>query len=81
MKQDKQRGADMDGKFSEFSNFNLIRNKNKYLILALTIFVAFAFFGFVSAQQVSYCCEKTTDGAWCQNAQQTECDPEYRIVS
>ena len=27
---------------------------------------------------VKYCCEKTTYGAWCQNAPEEECDPNYR---
>lgn len=31
----------------------------------------------VSAE-VSYCCEKTTSGAWCQNAPLESCDPEFR---
>ena len=33
--------------------------------------------GTVEAQQVSYCCEKTNDGAWCQNADQSQCDESY----
>ena len=34
---------------------------------------------FVSAQQeASYCCERTVDGAKCQNAPEEECDDEYR---
>src|SRR3989344_4357673 len=33
-----------------------------------------------SASQVSYCCEKTKTGAWCQNAPQSECDTAFRSV-
>jgi len=29
--------------------------------------------GIVSAVDPSYCCEKTTDGAWCQNAPEAQC--------
>lgn len=36
---------------------------------------------FVSAAEVSYCCEKTTYGAWCQNEQQDQCDPAFRSAS
>lgn len=28
--------------------------------------------------QVSFCCEKTLTGAWCQNAPQTACNPGFR---
>jgi hypothetical protein len=50
--------------------------KNKILILTLGIFLI----GFISAQGISYCCEKTTDGAWCQNSEQGQCDLNFRNV-
>ncbi len=31
----------------------------------------------VSAQEVSYCCEKTVDGAYCQNAPSEQCDSGF----
>lgn len=34
--------------------------------------------GIISAVEVSYCCEKTTDGAWCQNAPEKECNSGFR---
>ncbi len=34
----------------------------------------------ISAQGALYCCEKTTDGAWCQNQEQTDCDTNYKSV-
>ncbi len=33
-----------------------------------------------NAVEVSYCCEKTVDGAWCQNAPMDKCDSDYRKV-
>ncbi|MCK9596854.1 hypothetical protein M0R19_06715 [Candidatus Pacearchaeota archaeon] len=41
-----------------------------FLFTILTIFLI----GIISAQGVSYCCERTTSGAWCQNAEQDQCD-------
>ena len=35
--------------------------------------------GLVGAQ-ASYCCERTVDGAWCQNADEASCDAQYRSV-
>ena len=45
--------------------------KKQILFLILGIFLI----GIVSAiGEVSYCCEKTIGGAWCQNSPQTNCD-------
>ncbi len=33
-----------------------------------------------NAQEVSYCCERTVNQAWCQNAPQSECNNNYRSV-
>ena len=30
--------------------------------------------GIAAAQEQSFCCEKTTSGAWCQNAPESDCD-------
>ena len=35
---------------------------------------------FVSAQAADYCCEKTTYGAWCQNAPQEKCNDKFRMA-
>jgi len=64
------------------------------IVLALFFSLALMInFGFVSAQtatgstgigsaasvsSVSYCCERTTDGAFCQNAPLSQCDSSYK---
>jgi hypothetical protein len=46
-------------------------NKKIFLLLVLSIILI----GIVAAEDgVSYCCEKTNEGAWCQNAPEEECD-------
>ena len=48
-------------------------------ILFISIFIlAFGSLNFVSGQEVKYCCEKTTYGAWCQDAPKEQCDSKYR---
>lgn len=47
--------------------------KKIFLILILGILLA----GSVMAIETSYCCERTTTGAWCQNAPQDQCDSSY----
>ncbi len=34
--------------------------------------------GIVSAIETSYCCEKTKDGAWCQNSVQNDCNSAFK---
>lgn len=52
-------------------------NKKFILEIILCIFLI----GIISAVgEVSYCCEKTTSGAWCQNAPQSECNTNFRKV-
>lgn len=34
----------------------------------------------VYAVNADYCCEKTEYGAWCQNAPEEKCDPDYRMA-
>lgn len=34
--------------------------------------------GLASAAEASYCCEKTLNGAWCQNDAQANCDPAFK---
>ncbi len=50
--------------------------KKILLTLVLSIFLI----SIISAQGVSYCCEKTTSGAWCQNAEEQKCDSSFRKV-
>ena len=44
--------------------------KNFTLGIILAIFLV----SIISAQGVSYCCEKTTDGVWCMNAPEERCE-------
>jgi len=43
------------------------------------IFLVFAVFLFslVSAE-TSFCCEKINEGSWCQNAPESDCNPQFR---
>ncbi len=52
-----------------------MENKKLFLLLMLSIFLI----GIVSSQ-VSYCCERLENNAWCQNAPEEECNPNYLIV-
>ncbi len=54
-----------------------------YLQIFLLVVSIFAFSSIISAptskaQEVKYCCEKTTYGAWCQDTEQENCDVDYR---
>jgi hypothetical protein len=56
--------------------------KKIILILIFGIFLT-AGFGFSSALPtggVSYCCEKTVGGAWCQNSPEENCNTNFRMV-
>jgi len=46
------------------------------VLAALVIFLAVNTIG--REPEVKYCCEKTTYGAWCQDAPEDQCDPDYR---
>ena len=49
----------------------------KILLIFLGILFLSLVGNFVSAE-TSYCCEKTTSGAWCQNAPEGNCDASFR---
>ena len=51
-------------------------NKKMFMLMILGIFLI----SIICAQGVSYCCEKTIAGAWCQNSPEENCDSEYRKV-
>ncbi len=53
-----------------------IKISSVILMLFISIFVFSLNFS-VKAQQVKFCCERTTYGAWCQNAPEEECDEGY----
>lgn len=48
----------------------------KIKLLIIGLFVFFLFGNLVSAE----CCERTVDGAWCQNAEVSDCDSNYRSL-
>lgn len=55
--------------------------KNKILLLFFVAILLVASFNFVLAVgENTVCCEKTLDGAWCQNAPEDECNTNYRNV-
>ncbi len=58
------------------------RNKKFSLILILGIFLmVISSVQDVSAVgEISHCCEKTVEGAWCQNAPVEKCDQDYKNV-
>jgi len=52
--------------------------KKKSLIkFGMFFLIGIFLISFISAQ-VSYCCEKTTYGAWCQNEEQDKCDSAFK---
>ncbi len=53
--------------------------KSKILICTVIIVISLLLsFILISGQQGDYCCEKTTSGAWCQNAPEEECNENFR---
>lgn len=53
--------------------------KRVFIGILLGMFVLLGAIG-LSKGAVTSCCEKTVDGAWCQNSPESECDPEYRSI-
>ncbi len=54
----------------------MINKKNLTFGIILAIFLV----GIISSQGISYCCERTIDGAWCQNSPEENCNDDYRKV-
>jgi hypothetical protein len=55
--------------------------KTKLSFIILGILLVLATMHFVSAEdgvEANYCCEKTTSGAWCQNAPESQCDANFK---
>ena len=55
---------------------------NKKVTVMALIGVALILIGImplILAAEQSYCCEKTTSGAWCQNAPQEQCDSDFAL--
>ncbi len=59
-----------------------MKSKDKILFLLAGIFLAVAFSQIISAVgEVSYCCERTNAGAWCQDVSNpSDCNPSFRSV-
>ena len=73
----------------ELINNLLIRNKVFIILSILTLLTSFIILSSpltspqttISGAEVSVCCEKTISGAYCQNEQQSECDPSFRSTA
>jgi len=52
--------------------------KKLNLKILVTLILGMFLIGIISAVEVSYCCEKTTSGAWCQNAPLDQCNAQFR---
>ena len=50
----------------------------KILMLSFAIVILLASATLVLGQASNFCCERTQSGAWCQNSQQDQCDPDFR---
>jgi len=51
--------------------------KKRIINIGMFLLLGILLIALVSAQ-VSYCCEKTTYGAWCQNEEADKCDAEFQ---
>lgn len=49
-----------------------------FFIVVLTIHAALSQSQQTQSPTFNVCCERTTSGAWCQNTQESHCDPAYR---
>lgn len=47
-------------------------------MISFAIVVLLASATLVLGQASNFCCERTLSGAWCQNSQQDQCDPDFR---
>jgi len=54
-----------------------MKKENVFLIIGMFL-VATIFFITFSSSQISYCCEKTTEGVSCQNAAEIQCNTNYK---
>lgn len=55
-------------------------DKNKIIIFGISFLLVVLLINFIPAEEPNYCCEKTTSGAWCQNAPENECNSAFRKV-
>ncbi|MBI3622821.1 hypothetical protein HY212_01935 [Candidatus Pacearchaeota archaeon] len=60
---------------------NNYKNYRVFLTLILVMSIILIILPLINpVGESSFCCEKTTDGAWCQDAPQNKCDTKYSIV-
>ena len=57
---------------------NLERERKIALAMLVVALAIVIFSTFTSAAEASYCCEKTTDGKFCQNAPESQCDSSFK---
>ncbi len=55
-----------------------MNRKILFLIIGILLIGIIPFIS--SVGEISYCCEKTAKGAWCMNAPEQECNPNFRKV-
>lgn len=53
--------------------------KNKFLFIIIGMILIISIINYTNSA-TNYCCEKTIEGAWCQNAEASKCDENYRSV-
>jgi len=63
---------------------NMMKIRNNLMLTLVAFVIAVSIFTINlptlnSVGEVSYCCEKTLSGAWCQNAPQESCNPDYQV--
>lgn len=55
-----------------------MKNKSLIFILVLSLSLILLSMQFAIAEDSNACCEKTTSGAWCQNAPLSQCDANFK---
>ena len=55
-------------------------NKKILLLSVFGFFILALAPSLESVGEISFCCEKTTEGAWCQNAKESECNTDFSMA-
>ena len=56
-----------------------MKNK-KFLGLCIFLLLGIFLINLISSVEISYCCEKTIDGLWCQNQPREQCDESISVT-
>ncbi len=56
------------------------RGKIIFVLIGMLLFSFVSLSYISSVGEATFCCEKTTSGAWCQNAPESECNPDYAMA-